>query len=487
MSGSLFDNSATVNAFRGPSGVDIAQKYQDYQNAQANNALIRQNTINAQQNLQNLQSSNALTQANTVNAGITGQRSQVDLGNESQAAIAKSIMALGDDPDNLTSDKVHAAIQQAGEAGHVSPAIVQAWQNNVDAVPTDANGKPTAAGGYTPLLNHALLYAANPELYAKLTQRSQGPDVNSPGGLQGTSRAPVIGSATPNAITPQGQPVAQTVAPQVGTFTRPDGSTYLAPIGSGTGNPGTGSPQPNTAPASAPNIPPASGPPRLNPQPTTNPQTTPGFGTTSLPAGAPTAITGSADAYVAAQKAQAGYPERITTLSNLYGDLIGSDTGPGSQTVQDIKSFLLAHGTGAGIDASKVTDYDMAVKNFARYALAQPGSSQTDMRTTLTEAANGSTHISNPAARQVVLYATGLEKMNNAALTSFQAGGGGTAKAGTWSDYQSSFANKYDPRGFVAGDLKAEDPAAYRKMIQSMSPQDRTKFANTMKFATNGQ
>ena len=471
MSGSLFDNASTSRTILGAtSPVEMAAKYQDWQNAQASNDLIRANTANAQQNLQNLQSSNALTQQNTINAQTTNQRDVLSLGTESQAAIARSVMALGADPDNLTSSSVHAAIQQAGQAGHINPAIIQAWQNNVDAVPTDATGKPTAPGGYAPLLQHALLYAANPDLYAKLTTPGTG-TYETGKGLQGYSANPPIGTGAPGQVTPQGGTI------QGGLLSGAAGSQRVAGPPTATGQATTVPLASVTPPALGGIAPPQQGGTPVLPQGgVANPRlgvppTIPGQVATSLPTETEAALSTSAK-LLAADDVKAGtfatdkipYEQAMQIYNN------GITTSPTAAWFNRVKQALRAN-LPAGVTSDMVDkgDFDALNKWNTQIAINQSGASNSVPALEAALTGNASTHINENAGADVTRIGLGVLRMQQAINTQYHTDVAAGKFTGTYSQYKRDAANNLDPRAFIYDTMAPAQKAKMQDIVKGMS------------------
>jgi hypothetical protein len=116
-------------------------------------------------------------------------------------------------------------------------------------------------------------------------------------------------------------------------------------------------------------------------------------------------------------------------------------TGPGTEQVNQIKSFLQSAGV-PGIDVKKIKDYDEAHKYLTDWVIAN-GDSSTNDKLAAAFSSNASTKISNAAAVDVAKAALSLRKMKQAQLEEFQASGLPDDKYGRWA---SEWNRKQDPR-----------------------------------------
>lgn len=241
-------------------------------------------------------------------------------------------------------------------------------------------------------------------------------------------------------------------------------------------------------------------PPRLPATPSTAPSTpTAATGrpvVTGLPPTAPAEMDASTQQYNSASAAANTFRQRVFPLQQAATALQSADTGPGSETVNQIKSFLLAQSPDSlkknlpNVDPNKIASYDEAVKYLAQYASQQPGAAQSDMHLGLAQVANASTHISNQAARDVVQNALGLERMQHAATLSFNQQHPEPGAGALYNRWMQNFASQNDPRGFAWDDY---DPTKQRSLLQNMSRNDKTRLltsvtlARQLNLGANGQ
>jgi hypothetical protein len=186
-------------------------------------------------------------------------------------------------------------------------------------------------------------------------------------------------------------------------------------------------------------------------------------------------------------KASSSFQQRVFPLQQAAQALKNTDTGPGAETVNQVKSFLLAQTPESlqkylpGVDPNKIANFDGAVKYLAQYAMNQPGAAQSDMHLGLAQTANASTHISNQAAQQIVMNTLGLERMKQAAMLQFNQE---HPEAGSSIIYQRWLNNKFlpsqDPRGFSWDEQTQEQK---QHATQGMTRQDKLRLLTSINLA----
>lgn len=195
--------------------------------------------------------------------------------------------------------------------------------------------------------------------------------------------------------------------------------------------------------------------------------------------------TGAGKQYVADSSAANGYASRMFTLNKALTGLQGADTGPGGNSVQGMRSFLLAQAPQSiqqylpGVDPNKISSYDEANKYLTQYAIGKAGAlgEGTDSKLATTLSGNASTSISNLAAQDVVKANMGLERMGQAQVMEFNKTGLPPSKYQTWS---AQWNKQIDPRAFVWDSMDASKRAAAAK---TMSPQQRQAFTQQYNWA----
>ena len=173
-----------------------------------------------------------------------------------------------------------------------------------------------------------------------------------------------------------------------------------------------------------------------------------------------------------------GSATRIYQLQKALTGLQGADTGPGSESVNATKSWLLAQSPAflkkylPGVDPNKIQSYDEANKYLTAYASGAAGTfgGHTDSQLATALSANASTHISNLAAQDVVKSNVALERMQQAQAQAFDQSGLNASQFNKWAV---GWNKEIDPRVFVLDQL---DSAKQTKMVNAMQPTERKKF-----------
>ena len=181
------------------------------------------------------------------------------------------------------------------------------------------------------------------------------------------------------------------------------------------------------------------------------------------------------DADVAAfKKDQLAAPAVNNTIQNLqhaYDALQTVGTGPSTEAMQRMKSFLLARGVLPQGLSEDVKNYDLFRKYTEKYALDQAGN--TDAGRAMSAASNAGTAISTPANFDVLRNEIGKQRQIAAQVMDApdQTGLGYGAHA-------QKFTSSLDPRGFAVDLYK---PAELQNLLKSM-PNDaaRNRFQKTV-------
>ena len=156
---------------------------------------------------------------------------------------------------------------------------------------------------------------------------------------------------------------------------------------------------------------------------------------------------------------QATYPV-IQALSRL--ERLGTTgTGPGTEQLNQIKSFALSLGL-PGFDANKIQDYDSAKKFLMDYVnRSQPAS---DARLVAAVSGNPSTTISNAAAVDLSKSVVALERMRAAQAKAFQATGLPDNQYVRWG---AAWNAAQDPRAYAIDLMGPEKWNKLRKELQA--------------------
>lgn len=479
MSGSALDPSIPLNAGKGVaapvSPLDLFGKFATVQNALTTNDALKANIANTQQSTEGAVQTQKLQRLGVFSNVIGGILSRYPNGIPASAigpGLAELMtggalrqnevgpfiqsLPMGDDPESTAKrtdmmKQLHfqnLAIQDQIARTVGTPSLVQTG-GGIQQMMVGGPRGPVPMGG-------EITRTLDPSQAADMVQ------------------VPVMGS--------DGKPTAT-----METVTRAEAArrgglgTLVAP---GSFGPGNGRAAPAPAPVAAPMAPSAPATGASPAVPAAPPRPTGSYGTTPPPGQVET-MQASATQYAADTAGAGTFRTRILPLEEAARALKNTNTGPGTETTNNIKSFLLAQtpeslkGILPADWKDKVSNYDEAVKYLASYALNQPGAGRSDMSQLLAQTANASTHISNTAARAVVQNALALERMKQAAITHFNA----THTAGQASDYGRyllDFNNQHDPRGFVYDQLSNDEQ---KGVMAPMSNEQRARYLNAVRMA----
>lgn len=153
-------------------------------------------------------------------------------------------------------------------------------------------------------------------------------------------------------------------------------------------------------------------------------------------------------------------------------------TGPGTETINHIKSFVLANVPGVKESDFKgtVKDYDIAKKYLTDF-VNQTGSTGTNDKLAAAFAGNPSVNISNAAAVDVAKSALALRRMQQAQYLEFEKTGLPDAQFSKWIAKRT---NEIDPRAFGL-DLMSKE--AKEKLNAQLKGQERKQFENSLRVA----
>jgi hypothetical protein len=314
--------------------------------------------------------------------------------------------------------------------------------------------------------------------------------------VQPTRTTPFIPSPTP-----AGGPIQKQLPPSTGTIdTDPNSPTYgqpkllgpqqpQMPVGA-VQQPGgiPGQIQPNAAPI-VPNRVRTSPVLPVAPAPTANDRVSQGFGAigpaTGLPPGAAEAkqVTGktSGEQLAADRIGATTYQREVFPLEQAIPALekLGTKgTGPGTETFNHIKSFILSNVPGVKETDfnGTVGDYDKAKKYLTDF-VNQTGTTGTNDKLAAAFAGNPSVGISNAAAQDVAKSALALRRMKQAQIIEF-------GKLGIPDDQYAKWAttwnNTQDARAY-GFDLMSPDKQ--QKLLKSMTAPQKQVFLNSLRIA----
>ena len=196
---------------------------------------------------------------------------------------------------------------------------------------------------------------------------------------------------------------------------------------------------------------------------------------------ATTAGTASGGQLAADRQTAARYQRDIFPLKEAIPALerLGTKgTGPGTETINNIKSFVLSNVPGVKESDfnGTVGDYDKAKKYLTDF-VNQTGSTGTNDKLAAAFAGNPSVHISNAAAQDVAKSALALRRMQQAQIIEFEKTGLPPDKYASWA---TKWGNTQDSRAYGL-DLMGADKA--EKLKKSLKGDDLATFMRSLRIA----
>lgn len=179
----------------------------------------------------------------------------------------------------------------------------------------------------------------------------------------------------------------------------------------------------------------------------------------------------------AARAREANFARDIVPLQKAIPALeaLGTTgTGPGTEQINEIKSFLTSMGI-PGIDVENIKNFDEARKYLSQYAQSV-GDTNTNDKLAAAFAANPSVGISNAAAVDVAKTALAQRRFQNAQLRAFEASGGSPDQ---YTQFATQFSAAQDPRAY-GSDMMS--PSAREKLYSSLQGDSEAKRAERAKF-----
>ena len=155
-------------------------------------------------------------------------------------------------------------------------------------------------------------------------------------------------------------------------------------------------------------------------------------------------------------------------------------TGPGTETINHIKSFVLSNVPGVKESDfnGTVADYDKAKKYLTDF-VNQTGNSGTNDKLAAAFAGNPSVHISNAAAQDVAKSALALRLMQQAQYLEFEKSGKPDSEFSRWIAQKN---NQLDPRAFGVNYMS---PDSKRKLLEQLNknPKEKELFEKSIQIA----
>lgn len=184
---------------------------------------------------------------------------------------------------------------------------------------------------------------------------------------------------------------------------------------------------------------------------------------------------GAGQDLLADQKSNGQSGTRINMLQSASTALAHAQTGTGADKLNAVKGVVAM----LGGPSESVTNYDEANKYLMQYAQQKAASlgNGTDAQLSAAITGNGSTHISNLAAQDVVKVNLGLERMEQARMQQWMKSGLPPAQYSQW---KSQFGATMDPRVFIADQMDLKKVGA---MLQRMNPKERSTFKTQYNWA----
>lgn len=384
------------------------------------------------------------------------KQTQLDLVKDQVGQLVNVFSGLAADP-NLSVDTIKSQGQRLVQLGLIAP---EQLQTELSAIPPGATGDDLRK-----MMGNYALRAL--DAGQRFTAQYGTPQMIDTGNaLVPSTISPMTG------IHPLGGPIQKTLSPQdlatpatIGTT--PEGQ----PITGTTGqllekagvNPLTALPMPQQGgnalvPTSGPGV------------------------VTALPAGDVAAMeeTGRAagTALAQARERESTFQQDIVPLRKSIAALeaLGpTGTGPGTEQINEIKSFLQSMGV-PGADVEGIKNFDEARKYLTQYAQSV-GDTGTNDKLAAAFAGNPSVGISNAAAVDVAKTALALRKLQNAQLMAFESAGLPDSK---FTQFASQFNATQDPRAFA---LDMMSPESRAKLIGGLTGDEKARFVQSLKTA----
>jgi hypothetical protein len=438
------------------------------------NSLVE--TLGQVQNLQNARETNKLLQQQQTQGQISIDQSKIDLAHQQYGRLSQFLGSLAQDPRVGTAEGHQIlldATQQAVDQGWITPDVAKVEIANM---PQD----PTKIPQYLQSLNTRVLGAQEQfgQIYGTPTTYNNG-NQQIPATV-----SPITG------VRPIGAPIQTQTSPseraELVQTTDAQGRTVMVPKGQFLSKAGVNplTAVPETAPQGQENrlVPPPMPVQRGN-LPPVQTQQAPAVGVvTSPPAGEIEAQTRSAaassDRLSEDTARERTYQQDVIPLMKAKDALeaLGTTgTGPGTEQINEVKSFLTSMGIISPQD--EVKNFDEARKYLVQFARGA-GDTGTNDKLAAAFAGNPSLGISNAASVDVVKTALSLRRLQNAQVRAFAASGESPANYAKWS---TEFNSQQDP---IAYGFDMLDGAKRQKYFKGLNEADKQKFLKSLKTAT---
>lgn len=446
-------------------------------------------TIGTVAGIKNAQETNKLLQQEQQQRAVTLDQSRIDQAHKMYDGFVGLIGSVAQDPRVGTAEGpavIQGYADQAVKLGYITPEM----RNQAMAtMPQD----PAQIPQWLQTMNTQAL--AGQERFGQIYGTPT--TINNGSSIIPVTASPITG------VRPIGAPIPVTTSPSerasLVQTTDGQGRTVLVPHGqvlqqAGV-NPLTAVPEtaptgqanqlvPPPMPVQRQDLPAVGAPQQPAPQPQMQAQAQPSVGVvTSPPAGEIEAQTkvaqASSDQYSQDTSRERTYQQDVVPLQKALPALeaLGTTgTGPGTEQLQEIQSFLTSMGIMAPTDDLK--NYDEARKYLVQYARGA-GDTGTNDKLAAAFAGNPSLGISNAAAVDVVKTALSLRRMQNAQVRAFTSTGQSPSGYGKWSTEWNA---ENDPVAYGFDLMKGAERAKYFK---GLSAEGKQKFLKSLQTATD--
>lgn len=184
----------------------------------------------------------------------------------------------------------------------------------------------------------------------------------------------------------------------------------------------------------------------------------------------------------------ASFQSDMFPLLKAQEELAIAPTGKGSEAAHNVSSYLntfapslLQKGLALIspiMTPDQVAAYDEAKKYLTQVTLGGPGATRSNEGLSTAGAASPSTVLSKEAAQVVLRGMIGLRRMEQESVLEFNKSG---LPPAAYNSFQTEFTTRADPRVYMFDQLA---PAARAKLVNGMSPAQRTKFWDQVHVAT---
>lgn len=431
------------------------------------NSLV--DTLGAIASIKNAGETNKLLQQQQVQGQQQIDQTKIDLAHKGYQGLGLMVGALAQDPRVGTAEGPAVIQQYADNAVKQGFLTAEQAATALQTVPSDPSKIPQ------------WLQTVNTQILDGQSRFSA--IYGTPGTISNGSETLPVTTSPITGVRPIGAPIQQTLSPEsraelVQTVDG-QGRTVVVPKGNVLAqagvNPMTAQPQQNQL--VAPPIP-VERQPLGAPQPSANPSggfvTSPSAGT--IEAQTKTA-TASADRFAQDQSREAGFQQNILPLTKAYEavkQLGTTGMGPGSEQLNEIKSFLVSRGVISPTEDLK--NFDEARKYLTQSARAS-GDVGTNDKLAAAFAGNPNLGISNAAAVDVLKTTISLSRLQNAQVRAFQQTGQGAENYSKWANTWNS---EQDP---VAFGFDLMEPADRAKYIKGLDEKSKANFVKSLSTA----